>query len=82
MLQRTLKSLTYAFAGTPASSTNYTSALIEASLPFVHQYGWSDAAIQQGCQKLGLSAASHRLISPYTLIRSEEHTSELQSQPW
>lgn len=65
MLQQTLKPLMFRF--TSAVST-YQQTLIETSLPFVHQYGWSDAAIHQGCQKLGLSPASHRLISPYDMI--------------
>ena len=65
MLQQTLRPLIFRFSST---MTAYQTNLIENSLPFVHQYGWSDSAKHQGCQKLGLSPASHRLISPYNMI--------------
>jgi len=65
MIQQTLKPLMFRFT---SEASNYHKTLIETSLPFVHQYGWSDAAIHQGCQKLGLSPASHRLITPYDMI--------------
>lgn len=42
--------------------------MIKNSLPFIHKYGWSDNAIHAGCQKMNLSPASHRLISPYDMI--------------
>lgn len=53
-----------------ASENNSTrTRLLENSLGYVHTYGWTERAIHAGCVSLDLSPASHRLITPYDLVK-------------
>ncbi|XP_071518869.1 ubiquinone biosynthesis protein COQ9, mitochondrial-like isoform X3 [Panulirus ornatus] len=49
--------------GTEEGEENLRHQILEASLPFVHSYGWSQDAIAQGAETLGYSSMAHGMFS-------------------